>query len=170
MLRMREWCYLGIQAIERDVAVTCIRHPVHGQWWDRWCSWICSDPRKCRTGTSKNHRIRERLELEGTSKIIELQAPAMGRVATHQIRLPRAPSNLALIVSRDGAPQLLWAAVPAPHHLFPQEALEEPPPPTSMTCPATHATCAGSNCFSPYWTISHLSTCRISLYCSWRQT
>ena len=39
----------------------------------------------------------------------------MGRAAPHQLRLPRAPSNLALSASRDGAPQLLWAAVPAPH-------------------------------------------------------
>ena len=30
-------------------------------------------------------------------------------------QLPRAPSNLALNASRDGAPQLLWAAVPVPH-------------------------------------------------------
>jgi len=36
--------------------------------------------------------------------------PAMSRAAPHQLRLPRAPSNLA---SRDGGPQLLWAAVPA---------------------------------------------------------
>jgi len=32
--------------------------------------------------------------------------PAMGRAAPHQLRLRRAPSNLALSVSRDGAPQL----------------------------------------------------------------
>ena len=37
---------------------------------------------------------------------------AVGRAAPHQLRLPRAPSNLALSASRDGAPQLLWAAVP----------------------------------------------------------
>ena len=41
--------------------------------------------------------------------------PAMGRAAPQQLRLPRAPSNLALSASRDGASQLLWAAVPAPH-------------------------------------------------------
>jgi len=41
---------------------------------------------------------------------------AMGRAATPQLRLPRAPSNLALSASRDGAPQLFWSApVPAPH-------------------------------------------------------
>jgi len=41
--------------------------------------------------------------------------PAMGRAAPPQLRLPSAPSHLALSASRDGAPQLLWAAVPAPH-------------------------------------------------------
>lgn len=30
---------------------------------------------------------------------------AMGRSAPHQLRLPGTPSNLALSVSRDGAPQ-----------------------------------------------------------------
>jgi len=39
----------------------------------------------------------------------------MGRAAPYQLRLPRAASNLALNASRDGAPQLLWAAVPEPH-------------------------------------------------------
>ena len=34
---------------------------------------------------------------------------AVGRAAPQQLRLPRASSSLA---SRDGAPQLLWAAVP----------------------------------------------------------
>jgi len=29
--------------------------------------------------------------------------PAVGRAALHQLRLPRAPSNLALSTSRDGA-------------------------------------------------------------------
>jgi len=36
--------------------------------------------------------------------------PCHGLVATHQIRLPRAPSNLALKASRDGASTALWAA------------------------------------------------------------
>jgi len=40
--------------------------------------------------------------------------PAIGRAAPPQLRLPRAPSNLAVSASRDGAPQLLWAA--APHY------------------------------------------------------
>ena len=34
----------------------------------------------------------------------------MGLAVPRQLRLPRAPSNLALSTSRDGAPQLLWAA------------------------------------------------------------
>jgi len=38
-----------------------------------------------------------------------IPTPAVGRAAPHQLKLPRAPSNLALSVSRDGAPQLLWA-------------------------------------------------------------
>ena len=49
--------------------------------------------------------------------------PAVGRAAPHQLRLPKAPSNLALNVSRDGAPTSLRAAVPAPHHLLSKEFL-----------------------------------------------
>ena len=45
----------------------------------------------------------EWLKLEGNLEIIQLQPPAMG-AAPHQLRLPRAPSNLALSASRDGAP------------------------------------------------------------------
>jgi len=41
--------------------------------------------------------------------------PCHRLVATHQLRLPRAPSNLALSTSRDGASTALWAAVPRPH-------------------------------------------------------
>jgi len=37
-------------------------------------------------------------------------APTHGQGCHHQLRLPRAPSNLALSACRDGAPQLLWAA------------------------------------------------------------
>ena len=60
------------------------------------------------------YRITEQFGLEGPQSP---QGPisAVGRAAPHQLRLPRAPSNLALSASRDGAPQLLWAAVPAPH-------------------------------------------------------
>ena len=39
--------------------------------------------------------------------------PGMGRAATQQLGLPRAPSNLASSASGDGAPQLLWEV---PHH------------------------------------------------------
>jgi len=35
------------------------------------------------------------LGLEGTLKTIHFQAPVMGRAATQQLRLPRAPSNVA---------------------------------------------------------------------------
>jgi len=49
------------------------------------------------------------------------QPLAMGRAAPHQLRLPRAPSNLALSASRDGAQQLLWAAVPVPHRPLSEE-------------------------------------------------
>jgi len=44
----------------------------------------------------------------------------MGRAAPHQLRLPRAPSHLALSACRDGAPTALWAAVPVS---FPSTAL-----------------------------------------------
>jgi len=36
--------------------------------------------------------------------------PCPGQGCPHQLRLPRAPSNLALSPSRDEAPQLLWTA------------------------------------------------------------
>jgi len=51
--------------------------------------------------------------------------PAMGRAATHHVRLPRAPSSPALSASRDGAPQLLWAAVPEPHRPLSKEFLPD---------------------------------------------
>ena len=53
----------------------------------------------------------------------QLQPPAMGTAATHQLRLPRAASKLVLSASRDGAPQLLWAAVPVPHHPLSKDLL-----------------------------------------------
>jgi len=46
----------------------------------------------------------EWLKLEGNLEIIQLQPPAMGTAATHQLRLPRTPPNPALSASRDGAP------------------------------------------------------------------
>ena len=48
----------------------------------------------------KNHGIIEWFGLE----VIQFQPPTMGRAATHQTGLPRAPSNVALNSSRDGAP------------------------------------------------------------------
>jgi len=71
-------------------------------------------------------RITEWLGLEGISKPIQFHPlPWLG---THQLRLPRVPSNVALSTSRDGAPQLLWAAIPAPHRPLSEEFL-----PTSQT-------------------------------------
>jgi len=40
----------------------------------------------------------------GDLKAHSAPTPAMGRAAPHQLRLPRAPSNLAMNTSRDGAP------------------------------------------------------------------
>ena len=47
-------------------------------------------------GGKKRYRIIEWLRLEWTLKPTQFQPPAMGRAATQQLRLPRAPSNLAL--------------------------------------------------------------------------
>ena len=44
---------------------------------------------------SMNHTITGLFGLKGTLKPTQCQPPAMGRAAIHQIRLPRAPSNLA---------------------------------------------------------------------------
>ena len=46
----------------------------------------------------------EWLGLKGTLKTIQFQHPAVCRAVPHQLRLPRASSNLALSASRDGAP------------------------------------------------------------------
>jgi len=61
---------------------------------------------------SHNHRI---VWVGGDFKALPAPTPCHGLVVPHQLRLPRSPSNLALSTSRDGAPQLLWAAVPGPH-------------------------------------------------------
>ena len=45
--------------------------------------------------------------LDGALKIIKLQTPAVGRAVTHQIRLPRNTSYLALNTSSNGAPTAL---------------------------------------------------------------
>jgi len=54
----------------------------------------------------------EWLGLEGTLRIIQSPSPAMGRAVPHQLRMPRAPPNLALSTSRNALtdPQFLWAA------------------------------------------------------------
>ena len=41
--------------------------------------------------------------VEGTLKITQSQLAVMGWLPPHQIRLPKAPSNLALSTSRDAA-------------------------------------------------------------------
>ena len=55
----------------------------------------------------RRRRITEWLRLEGVLKMvlktIKFQPRAMGWVATHQVRLPNAPSNQALNSSKDGA-------------------------------------------------------------------
>ena len=61
------------------------------------------ESQKHRSIESQNHRM---IWVGGNHPA---PTPAMGRAAPHQLRLPRAPSNLALSTSRDGAPQLLWA-------------------------------------------------------------
>ena len=51
---------------------------------------------------SGNQRIIDWLRLEGTLKPTQFQLPAVGRGTAHPIRLPRAPSSLALNTSRSG--------------------------------------------------------------------
>lgn len=48
---------------------------------------------------------------------------AMGRVSKHQLRLPRLPSNLALITPGIGHPQLLWTSVSVCPHTIIKEFL-----------------------------------------------
>jgi len=45
----------------------------------------------------------------------------MGRVAAHYIRLPMAPSNLALSNCGDGASTASGQPVPVPHHTLSKE-------------------------------------------------
>ena len=51
----------------------------------------------------QGHRILEWLGLEETLKVVLFQHTHVDRAAIHRIRLPRAPSNLALRTSTDGA-------------------------------------------------------------------
>ena len=74
-------------------------------------------------GSSRARRPREGWtsdgtpELEGTQTITELQIPAVGRVPpARAARLPSAPRAAPGM----GHPQL-WAAVPAPHRLWPKD-------------------------------------------------
>ena len=63
-----------------------------------------------------NKAIIEWLRLEGTRETIHFQPLAVGRDATHQLRLLGAPSSLALNASRDGVPTACGQPVPVPHH------------------------------------------------------
>ena len=67
---------------------------------------------------SQNQRILEWPGLKRTTMLIELQPPAMSRVANQQTRLPRATSSLALNACRDGASTAslgnLFSASPPP--------------------------------------------------------
>ena len=45
----------------------------------------------------------QRFEVEKTLKPTQLHPPAMGRDTSHQTRLLKAPSSLAMKTSRDGA-------------------------------------------------------------------
>jgi len=58
------------------------------------------------TSKSQNHSM---AQVGGELKAHPVPPPAMGRAAPHQLRLPRAPSHLALSAWRDGAPTALWA-------------------------------------------------------------
>lgn len=56
-----------------------------------------------------DYRITEWLRLDGTLKSTQLQLSATASAATHQTGLLRAPSNLVLNASKNGAPMLPWA-------------------------------------------------------------
>ena len=68
------------------------------------------------------HRIIKWLRLEGILKIIELQPPAVSRVATHlEIRLPGPHPAQHGAPPGMGHPQLLWAADPGPYSPLSEE-------------------------------------------------
>jgi len=54
--------------------------------------------------------------LEETLKPTQLQPPAMGRAAPHQLRIPRAPSNLALSIQGWGTTASLGSCASASPH------------------------------------------------------
>jgi len=63
----------------------------------KFLSLLCQ---KCLEMPSYDHRITEWFRLKGTLKLTQFQLPC-GLIASHQIRLPRAPSSLALGTSQD---------------------------------------------------------------------
>ena len=66
--------------------------------------------------TKKNHGVIEWPRLKGISKTIQFHTPCHGQAATHQLRLPRTPFNLALSTFRDEAHthSFFWQSVPVP--------------------------------------------------------
>ena len=70
------------------------------------CQWCTGQNRPVHTeeiNLTEFHRNIEWFGLQGTSKVIQFQPPTMARDTFHQTRLLRAPSNLALNTSREGA-------------------------------------------------------------------
>ena len=76
----------------------------------RLCRYLCAGQMGREAPIVLDHRIIEWHKLQEPLKIVQFQVPAMGSVATHQLRLPKAPSKLALNTSRDGAPTTSLAA------------------------------------------------------------
>lgn len=71
----------------------------------------CLEQRYCdMLPASGNHRITGWLRLEETSQITQFQPPAIGKDATHQIRL---------------LPPLTWSGTPPCHFLIQQEAIAD---------------------------------------------
>jgi len=80
-------------------------------WQERECHFQSTlfqllYPNKTWSSISVSRRIIEWFRLEGITKPTQFEPPALGRAATHQIRLPSAPANLDLM----GHPHLLWTA------------------------------------------------------------
>ena len=66
------------------------------------CEYICKYSVFACPETLKIFTFIEWFEMEETFKLIQFQLLPISRAATYQIRAPKAPSNLALNISRDG--------------------------------------------------------------------
>ena len=94
--------------------------------------------------------------------------PCHGQGCPPPAQLPRAPSNLALSASRDGAPQLLWAAVPVPHcplsgNLSPKMEPQSPLFQVKIIPPILSCNVGGESHLL-LLTISLLDTCSLDLF------